>query len=432
MTLTAVVASAGLVLTVSGCASGGDAAGDASSIRVQVETSKLPGLQAVVDLFEKANPDKKVNLETITSDQKATTNSLTLAAADAPDLGVAPINANSYQQLLEGDALLPLDDVWEAANLNELYSPDVVSTLTTADGKPYSALFESTIYNTVYYNADLFDELGITPPTDHAVQSDDELFAIADKLKAGGHDALCIGGSSNYQLGWLLDGQLAALATPDELAAFNSAATEEGVDFTSKPFVDSLQQIQDWYDDGLFQAGVLGQNFDTALANFSASTCGMILGGATTTTALEANAVDYSYDWFTLPSANGATLPTRYAGSTFVIPKTAKNPELAKEFLEFFYTPEASLAYVGANGSLPAINGLPEDKLQEVLPPIVNSILAAIDADGAGTGWTSVVPGALGQGFIDPEIQKQLNGQQTPAQTAENQQKNYEAFLSSK
>lgn len=415
---------------LAGCSGGSAAEGDADSIRVQVETSKLPGLQAVVDLFEEANPGTTVNLETITSDQKATTNALTLAAAGAPDLGVAPINANSYQQLLNGDALLPLDDVWAAAGLDELFSPDVVDTLTTADGKPYSALFESTIYNTVYYNADAFADAGITPPADHAFASDAELADAVGKLQATDRSAVCIGGSSNYQLGWLLDAQLAAIASPEELAAYTGAATSDGdVDFTGPAFVDSLAQIQKWYDEGVFQEGALGQDFDTALANFVAGTCGMILGGATTTTALEAEGVTFDYDWVLLPSASGPTLPTRYAGSTFVIPKTAENPELAKQFLEFLYQPDSVLAYIGANGSLPAITGLPEDEVREVLPEISASILSYVDENGAGIGWTSVVPGALGQGFIDPEIQKQLNGQQSAEETAAAQQKNYETFL---
>ena len=419
-------------VALAGCTGGGAPAASAGdTIRVQVETSKLPGMQAVADMFEAANPGTSVVLETITSDQKSTTNALTLAADGAPDLGVAPINANSYQQLLAGDALLSLDDVWTASDLGNVLAPDVVSTLTAPDGQHYAALFEQTIYNTVYYNEDVFQQAGITAPEDHAVTTDGQLLDIVKKLNDAGHDGLCIGGSSNYQLGWLLDGQLAALSTPEELDAFNTAATSDGdVDFTSAPFVDSLSQIQSWYDAGVFQPGMLGQNFDTALANFVAGTCGMLLGGATTTTALTADNTTFAYDWFLLPSANGSTLPTRYAGSTFVIPKTAANPDLAKKFLEFFYQTDSELAYVGANGSLPAIQGLPTDKLKEVLPETAASILEYTEANGAGTGWTSVLPGALGQGFIDPEIQKQLAGQQSPEQTAQAEQDNYLSFLS--
>jgi len=47
-------------------------------VRVQVEASKLAGFQAIADGFQQANPGLHVEYETITSDQKATTNGLTL------------------------------------------------------------------------------------------------------------------------------------------------------------------------------------------------------------------------------------------------------------------------------------------------------------------------------------------------------------------
>lgn len=427
--LVAGVASATAVAALVGCSSSPDP--DAASVvRVQVEASKLAGFEAVAEGFREEHPELTVQYETITSDQKSTTNGLTLASGDAPDLGLAPINATSYTQLLYGDALLPLDDVWEAAGLRDRYDQATVDSLAPNGTTPYSVVPEKQLYNIVYYNQDLFDELGVQVPADRELASNDDLYAIVDTLKAGGKEGVCIGGTSNYQFGWLFDGQLATSATPDQLAGYLSSGQPDSdpVNYDDPAVVNALQAIQDWYAHGVFQSGVLGQNYDVALANFSAGTCGALLGTATTVSALESNGVTFGYDWFLMPGIDGPTLPAMYTGSTLVIPKTAANPEGAKEFLEYLMTTDAQIAYVRGNGTLPAVTDIDAATLTDALPAPVNSVLDFVTDHAASLGWTSVVPGELGQAFIDPAIQRQLNGESTAADTAKALQENYTQF----
>ena len=434
----AVAVAAATASALAGCASSegeGEAAGGSSGepsgvVRVQVEASKLAGFEAVAAGFEEANPKLTVEYETITSDQKATTNGLTLASADAPDLGLAPINATSYSQLLVGDALLPLDDVWESADLANRYDQSTVDSLAPNGTTPYSVVPEKQLYNIVYYNTDLFGQLGIPVPEERQLESAEDLYAITDALRAGGKEGLCIGGTSNYQFGWLFDGQLATSADADQLDAYLASGQpdSEEVDYDDPAVVAALEAIQDWSDNGVFQAGVLGQNYDTALANFSAGTCGAILGTATTVSALESNGVTFGVDWFLLPGVDGTTLPNMYTGSTLVIPKSASNPEGAKAFLEYLMSVEAQVAYVSENGTLPSVTDVDQGTLDEVLPELVNSVLSFVTENGADLGWTSVVPGEMGQAFIDPAIQRQINGDATPKQTAAELQENYLDF----
>lgn len=400
------------------------------TIRLQLEASKLAGFEAVVEMFTAQNPGSEVVLETITSDQKATTNGLTLAGGDAPDLGLAPINAASYSQLLYGDALLPLDDVWETANLETRYDESTVDSLAPDGSVPYTVVPEKQLYNIVYYNVSMFDDLGIEIPEDRMLRSDEELVAIADSLRGAGKEPLCIGGTSNYQFGWLFDGQLSSVASPELLNAYLASGQPgvEDVDYAAGDVVTALEALEGWYEAGIFQTGVLGQNYDVALANFVAETCGSLLGTATTVGALESNDAQFEVNWFLLPGAGGPILPSTYTGSTLVVPKTAANPEGAKRFLEFLMTPEAQLAYVSGNGTLPAVNDLSSDDLVEALPDLVNSVLDFTAQEGAALGWTSVVPGEMGQGFIDPAIQRMLNGESSPQETAEQLQQNYLSY----
>lgn len=78
--------------------------------------------------FEAANPGVTVTLQTITQEQKIGSNLAVLGSGNPPDVGMIPINSQVYTQLTANDALEPISDVWESANLGERYSPQVVSS----------------------------------------------------------------------------------------------------------------------------------------------------------------------------------------------------------------------------------------------------------------------------------------------------------------
>jgi raffinose/stachyose/melibiose transport system substrate-binding protein len=62
------------------------------------------------------------------------------------------------------------------------------------------------------------------------------------------------------------------------------------------------------------------------------------------------------------------------------------------------------------------------------LPTATQGILAFVNEFGAGVGWTSVVPGALSQQFIDPQMQQLLAGQTSLEAIGEAQQEQFESF----
>lgn len=417
------------LITLTGCANGDTDGGSSdNTIRVQVEASKLAGFEAVAEMFEE-DTGNNVIYETITSDQKATTNGQILASQDAPDLGLAPINAASYSQLLNGGAIQPLNDVWDSAELWDRYDEETVNSLVSGE-TPYSVVFENQFYNLVYFNSDLFAELGLEYESGHQMESSEELYSIVETLQADDRQGLCVGGTSGYQLGWLFDGQLASATDPQQLSEYLASGNPDSaeVDYETAEVVSALEIIEEWQDNGVFQAGALGQDYDTALANFVAETCGMLLGTATTVSALEDNDAAFDSEWMLLPGVGDPTLPAVYAGSTLVIPTSAQNPELAKEFLQFLLSEEAQTEYVSANGTLPAVTDISNETLEELLPAQVASVLAFNQDNGSAAGWTSVVPGEFGQGFIDPAIQEFLGSSQTAEQTAAALQQQYENF----
>jgi ABC-type glycerol-3-phosphate transport system substrate-binding protein len=89
---------------------------------------------------------------------------------------------------------------------------------------------------------------------------------------------------------------------------------------------------------------------------------------------------------------------------------------LAKKFLESIMSQEGQATQI-ANGELPSISSIPASKYSG-LSAVVNELVADAADHGALTGWTSGVPGGLGQQLVDPLVQSMLTGGTTPAAIA--------------
>jgi len=426
---------ASLTLVLSACGGNSDAGSDTgnSTLTVQAQSLQIPTFQAVAAAFEAEHSGVKVDIQTLTDDQKNTTNAQVLASADPPDVGIVPINATPYTQLSKAKQLLPLDDVWEASNLQERYGQAADSLKT--GGTPYLAQFDQILYNVIYYNKDAFAKAKVGAPKNHQLTSNDELYSAVDKLKAAGLDGLSIGGgtSNGYKYGWLLDAQLASNADAAALENMNTSwqpGASQTVTYTDPSFTASLQQLQDWQDKGVFPSGHVATTDEQSLADFVAGKTGMYISHNLAVGDIDKAKPSFDYDWFLMPSATPgkATLPTTYAGNTFAVPKNSDSPDLAKQFIELYLSDDMQAKQSELTGQLPAVNTVTPDQLTS-LAPLVKDIVAFAAKNGTGAGWTSVTPGPLSQAFIGPELQKQLNGQQTVAETAEDEQKNYEKFI---
>jgi raffinose/stachyose/melibiose transport system substrate-binding protein len=427
VTAGALAASVGIALA--GCSGGGAAEEGTGTLTIQVQSVQQPAFEYAAEIFNEAHPDVEVVFQTVTEDQKATTNAQIMASNDAPDIGLVPTNAQPYQALIAADALVPLDDLWAEEDLEARYGASITSALES-NGSHYTILFDTVFYNVVYYNKDAFAAAGVDAPENHQIASNDELYDIVGKLDAAGYDGVSMGGAAGYQFGWLVDAQVAANASDSALADFLTSwqpGAEQKVPFTDSNFTDSIAQIQEWNDNGVFPDGVVGIAGDQAQAAFTAGDAAMFLGGTWIPSIL--GEVDFEYDWLLLPGAGDTpTLPTIYAGDTLAIPRTSKNIELAKEFLGIYNSDDVQ-TFAASVGSLPAVNTVDPSTLTE-LGPIVQSIIAFTNTTGFGLGLTSTLPGELGGVFIDPQVQQVVSGQSTPEKVGQAMQEAFENWKS--
>jgi raffinose/stachyose/melibiose transport system substrate-binding protein len=411
------------VLALAGCSGSGGST--SKSITVQVQTGQESEIQGFISVFKKQHPGYTVKTQTVSQTAKTGSNLQVLTSSNAPDVAIVPTNSQAFTKLTTGKQLTDISDVWKAADLDKRYGSSLSKALKT-NGTPYIVSFDQTIYNVVYYNKALFEKAGITAPADHRIASLNDLTSMAQKLKAIGKDGLSIGPGDGFQSSWMIDAFLPTAASPDQLqnylSSWQSSKTPVSAKYTDKPFVDSIARIQQMGQAGVFQAGYLGQNVAQSEANFIQQSAGMLLDGSYSPAVLKKGGISFDYDWMLLPpiDSSAKTQVSLYNGNAYAIPVRAKNVAGAKLFLRSVISAQGQET-LPSLGSLPSVNDVPASAYSR-LAPQVQGLLADQKQNGGQPGWTSVVPGGLGQQLVDPQIQEMLNGKGDPASIGESVQ----------
>lgn len=417
-----------MLMAVSGglvaCSSsgGGSGSGSASSnsgtvtVQMQQGPENAKEFGAVIRAFKKQYPRIKVNTVIVPNAALIGSNLTVLTSSNPPDVAQVPINSTVYSRMLQAKQLVPLNDVWQKDNLSSVYPPAVAATLKS-NGTPYVVNYHEVYYCVVYYNTALFKRLGIPVPANHRLASIADLVKIVKVLRAHGYQGLAYGPADGYESSWQIDSFLPGTASKAQLANYMSSwqpRVPVTAKYTDPAFVHAVAGVQTLGKDGVYQDGYLGQKVAQAESLFVQQKAGMLLDGSWAPAALGAQGLKFQMGWMLLPSLN-PSLPTpllSYNGDALGIPVQAAHQALAKKFLEFIMSPKGQ-ANIIQGGELPVTTTVPAS-VYKGLPAIVQDELAYAKANGSLVGWTSAVPGGLGQAFTDPLVQAMLNGQMTP------------------
>jgi raffinose/stachyose/melibiose transport system substrate-binding protein len=396
----ALTAGAAMLFTgaLTGC-SGGDKGDEKITLTVQALTEWAPMMDVLKPKFEEKYPNI-----TVESQLPAHTNQVVaaqvIAGNNPPDIAWASANTDVYANSLAAGVLLPLDDVWEKANLDARYGPSTAASLKAADGKPYVVALHGVLYALVYYNKALFAEIGLPEPEDHRIPDQETLYSMIDTIRAANYQPLAVVGNGPGMFGHMVDQLLQNAASEDQMANYLTnfqPEVEVTANYTDAPFVDTLAQIKEWGDRGLFQDGYTSQDPQTAEALFIQGKAAMMLGGSWNADNITNAGMDF--DWVLLPPINpdAKMKVASFKAEAVAIPKNAKHPEEAKLFLEFLMTDEMQRDAVAATGTaLPAVITVDPSTLDN-LNPTVQSILSDVSVNDAPVGWTSAAPGSFAQ-----------------------------------
>jgi multiple sugar transport system substrate-binding protein len=281
---------------------------------------------AVVAAFEAANPDIKVEFESVPMSDIFLKYKTLIAGDEAPDVMAMNLE-NSYTFASLG-ALAPLDDLIAQSgyDLSTVYQSTL--DMFKVDGVQYSmpATFSDVV---LFYNKDLFDEAGLDYPARNWTQK--ELIAAATALTKDTNDDGKID-QFGYNFPWwpvLLemygasiwseDGKTCTLNSAEGVNAFQSIVDARYVDKYA-PTADQLAEQGDW---DMFMAGKLA----------------MFPTGPWAVQPFNDN-VSFTYDIAHMPA--GSKQATLVFANSYAMAAASKNKEAAWKFIAFATGPEGT------------------------------------------------------------------------------------------
>lgn len=342
----AVATAVGVAAVLSGCGGSGDASGSGSGDAgagsgdpVTIDYwGWVPGMQALVDEWNDANPDIQVNYSAQSAGDDATFSKITTAAqaGDAPDLVQADVKwVTSLLQYAQ-------DVTDEAAQYEENFTAGAWSNVTL-DGTTYGLPQDSGPV-VMYYNKARLDELGVAVPTTW------EEYAQAAAAVAAAAPGTYLGGFSS-----------------DDTENFQSYVQQAGGQWWSiagdawSVDVDgaaSVEVAEFWQ--GLVDAGVVSptKRWDPAFYNELANgTILSVVGAAWQAPLIADNAEATSGDWAVATAPQweaGATVSANNGGSTMLV---LEGTEHAAESLEFANWLNTNVEGLLSLGLFPATQG---------------------------------------------------------------------------
>ncbi len=344
----------------------GGAGGEVGVFTWWADGSEKVGLDALVKLFgEKFPNDKFVNLAVAGG---AGTNAKAKLAADLAN-GSPPDSFQGHagaelQDYIRADQIVPVNDVIDGLGGSKVF-PQSLLDLLTVQGSIYSVPSNIHRANVVWTNPEVLKKANITTePADI-----DAWLADMAKLKAAGVSTpLTIGGTwTQVQLFETV--LIADLGVDGYVALFKDGAdwgsdgVKKAVEHYSKllGYANTASDGDDWPGaidaviDGKAAYNVMG---DWAVAEFTAKG--------------KKDGTDYTY--FPVPGTKGVF---DFLADSFTLPKGAKNPGGAKNWLELVGSAEGQKAFNLAKGSIPARTDVPASDF----PPYQQSAMEAFKTD---------------------------------------------------
>jgi glucose/mannose transport system substrate-binding protein len=178
--------------------------------------------------FNAANPDIKIVDNPIAGGGGITLKTvlLGLLAAKMPPDTFQSLSGAELKMYVDGNYVDPVDDVWQANNLDTNYPP-VIGKMTTFNGKHYGIPMNAHRANWLFYSKKLFDELNLKPPT-----TIDEMITVAKTIKAQKPDVapIGIGTREKWPAVFLFDVTLLSVGGPDVYEKFYTGQLDPKTD----------------------------------------------------------------------------------------------------------------------------------------------------------------------------------------------------------
>lgn len=306
------------------------------------EESGRKWLDYVTDLYEKAHPNVKVELESLSDADYYALLRSKISSGDVPDI----IQIQSYAKNAEViDAGICYDlskEPWLKENVQE----NAINALTTEDGAVYALPISLNIM-CVTYNKDVFEKAGI----ESVPKTYDEFLEDCQKIQALGIPAI-LGGyqeKSGIYSDELNDAIHTTVANDRnnriELAEGKTTWQEDKAKYSG--VLERWAQRLPYYNDDLF-----GTDWNTVQNMLATGEGGMTINGSWAYGGVKSINPDCNIGIFPLPVSNDPNDAKLLAASSlggFCVNQNSEHAKEALEFLEMMSTPESGEAFMEYN-----------------------------------------------------------------------------------
>ncbi len=318
-----------------------------------------------VDKFEEANPDIKLNLDVVSWNDVYTEVDTRIANNNAPDI----LNIDVFANYANEGLLLPVSDYCPEELYNDFF-PSFIDQSIIDD--TVWAVPDLASARALFYNVDIFEEVGIEPPTTWA-ELEDCCQAIIDfydgEIYPWGIDMTTDEGQAAFA--YYTWGNGGGFVDDNGDWAVNSAENAEAINFAlsliENGYTNPNPATQTRYDlQDMFAAGKLAMVIaPNQLPTYVADKEGNI---NMATASIPANEGKSS-------SSVGVMDRVMAFRDDAFEDQDARNEAIGK-FLSFFYDPENYVGWVSMEGFLPAVN---------------SAVEALVESDASFAAWLDVL-----------------------------------------
>ena len=325
-------------LALAGCAGGGNktAPNTLKFLSMDYDPVSSARQKTIVEEFNKANPDSKVEIEIVHWNDGHQKIQTLLAGNQAPDLAI--VGTRWMAEYASANLLADIESLpKKGLNIAE-FTPSLIEA-SRWKGKLVGIPCAASVRG-LYYNEAMFEKAGVHPP-----ETWDDLLRIAPAIQRAnpGVNAFGIHGKeveTDLYYYYFLYGASGDILTPDGQAAFNSEAGLEALNF-------ELGLVKD----GFSQPQPTGYNREDLQNLFRAGKIAMTISGPWFAGMLKKENPDLTFGVTFIPGKTGPVVPA--VEDVLVVFDSCENKDLAAKFLAFWYTDENRLAFAKDSGMLP-------------------------------------------------------------------------------
>ena len=350
-----------------------------------------------------------VDMQTLPFDTMRTVLQTQLRSNEGPDVFNWGSGPSFGGALAEAGLLYDLTDAYEEHGW-EVY--DVAKERVTLDGKVYGIPGEMETIG-LFYNKDVFSELGIEPPETLA-----DLTAAAEKIRASDRVPMAVSNKEGWQGGHYL-----SMALSSAIGAEGMQALFDGEKSWNSPeVVEALELWQGYNDSGFLPRSPTSVDYDTGTAMFFSGDAAMIPTGSWLVGEIDDNVEGFEVGYVPFPAPDGPGIFTGGFGSGPFVAANTDKAAASIAFLDFLASEEHGQWTVE---NLHTIPPMPIDVEGLDVSPLFAQVLedTATLSTGGDFGYNIdvMVGDALNDAMYDG-VQGLFTGQSTPEEVAKNLQ----------